>query len=235
MAERFGDELDPGGGARGGSRRGVPDGITRADVLEALRDLERDIEHPFGASTGYDLLHEGRRFAPKAVVGLAARRVMGDMLGPYDFSGGSRSKCVRVLRQNGFTVVTKGDVDPFPDEIVDTAPFVEGAVRQVIVNRFERDAGARQACIAHHGTRCAVCAFDFAEVYGAIGEGFIHVHHLVPLSTLGTAYEVDAVRDLRPVCPNCHAMLHKSDPPFAIEDLQRMIDQDQTRNRMPIP
>ena len=50
---------------------------------------------------------------------------------------------------------------------------------------------------------------DFEEKYGVIGRGFIHVHHIVPISTIRESYQVDPVRDLVPVCPNCHAMLHR--------------------------
>jgi 5-methylcytosine-specific restriction protein A len=66
----------------------IPDGITRDDVLSAIRDLDDGIEHTFGDSTGYDLVVEGRTYSPKAVVGLAARRVLGRILTKDEFSGG---------------------------------------------------------------------------------------------------------------------------------------------------
>jgi hypothetical protein len=65
------------------------------------------------------------------------------------------------------------------------------------------------ACIAYFGCRCAVCGFDFEAMYGERGRGFMHVHHLVPLSIIATGYNVNPVTDLIPVCPNCHAMLHQ--------------------------
>jgi hypothetical protein len=89
---------------------------------------------------------------------------------------------------------------------------VEGAVVPVMMNRFERDPKARKKCINHYGCICQVCELDFASKYGAdIGRGFIHVHHLVSLSKIRKSYIVDPVKDLIPVCPNCHAMLHKGD------------------------
>ena len=42
---------------------------------------------------------------------------------------------------------------------------------------------------------------------GREAEGYIHVHHLRGLSDVGGEYVVDPVNDLRPVCPNCHAVL----------------------------
>lgn len=113
----------------------------------------------------------------------------------------------------------------FPDEIpkVDQDRIIEGAKVSVLVNRYERDPRARKRCIRHHGATCHVCAFDFSRVYGPLGEGFIHVHHLKPLSSLKRSYEVDPIKDLRPVCPNCHAMLHKGGETLSIQDLKRVM------------
>jgi len=52
-----------------------------------------------------------------------------------------------------------------------------------------------------------------------MGEGYTHVHHLTLLSQIAQEHEVDPVKDLRPVCPNCHAMLHTRTPPLSIEEL----------------
>ena len=66
---------------------------------------------------------------------------------------------------------------------------------------------------------------DFKSIYGEIGDGFIHVHHLVDLSTIAAEYKVNPIRDLRPVCPNCHAMLHKTKPAMSISDLKLILKQ----------
>jgi len=71
-----------------------------------------------------------------------------------------------------------------------------------------KDPYARQQCIEHYGSRCSVCDFDFEQVFGERGRGFIHVHHLKPLSEIQDEYEIDPIQDLRPICPNCHAMIH---------------------------
>lgn len=104
----------------------------------------------------------------------------------------------------------------FPDEV---EHYIEGATKRVVVNAYERDLKARAACINHYGYDCAVCGFNFFSNFGEIGEKFIHVHHLVPISHHQSEHQIDAIKDLRPVCPNCHAMLHQSDPPFTIEEL----------------
>ena len=50
---------------------------------------------------------------------------------------------------------------------------------------------------------------SFEEVYGEVGRGFIEVHHIVPISERGGDYIVDPIRDLIPLCSNCHAMIHR--------------------------
>jgi 5-methylcytosine-specific restriction protein A len=98
----------------------------------------------------------------------------------------------------------------------------EGAIRQVLVNRYERSRINRAACIEIHGCSCQVCGFDFGEAYGGAGDGFIHVHHTTPVSELGEGYRVNPVTDLVPLCPNCHAMAHRRSPPFTLEELRGM-------------
>lgn len=87
--------------------------------------------------------------------------------------------------------------------------YHEGHVRSVKVNVYERSSVARGKCIEYHGLSCKICGLNFGERYGKLGEGFIHVHHLKPLHTIGKDYVVDHKKDLIPVCPNCHAMIHR--------------------------
>ena len=99
--------------------------------------------------------------------------------------------------------------------------LMEGALVRVSSSRYERNSSARRACVAHHGSRCAVCSFSFETAFGKIGRGFIHVHHLIPLASRKRRYVVDPIRHMLPVCPNCHAMLHTQEPPLSIEDAKR--------------
>ncbi|HYG14887.1 MAG TPA: HNH endonuclease [Bacteroidia bacterium] len=101
--------------------------------------------------------------------------------------------------------------------------LIEGAKKTVSVNAYERNPEARKKCIAHWKAICTVCDFDFEKIYGEIGKGFIHVHHLKPISKIGQEYTINPVEDLRPVCPNCHSMLHKENPPLPIEKLKNII------------
>lgn len=109
------------------------------------------------------------------------------------------------------------------EEVTRPELFIEGATKQISVNIYERNPIARKRCIEHFGPVCVVCGFDFYKKYGDIGKGFIHVHHLVPLNEIGEEYQLNPIKDLRPVCPNCHAMLHRRKPPLTIEELKERI------------
>jgi 5-methylcytosine-specific restriction protein A len=110
----------------------------------------------------------------------------------------------------------------YPDEIPQAT--IEGAKRPVLVNAYERSSIARQKCIDHHGYACAACGIDLEQVYGVRGKNLIHVHHIVPLASIGESYEVDPINDLRPICPNCHAIIHRTTPPCTIEELKHFIE-----------
>jgi 5-methylcytosine-specific restriction enzyme A len=99
----------------------------------------------------------------------------------------------------------------------------EGAVQKVYVNRYERSASNRKTCLNECGYQCNICGFDFEEKYGSLGKHYIHVHHLIPVSQLGDNYRINPVKDLIPVCPNCHAMLHKSSPPLSPNELKEQL------------
>lgn len=110
-----------------------------------------------------------------------------------------------------------------PDEVSPSQLWAEGAVCRVTVNAYERSPEARRGCIAAHGTACCICGFSFGRVYGSDAEGYIDVHHLRPLSEIGREYIVDPVKDLRPVCPNCHAVLHLGGRCRSIEEVRQLL------------
>ena len=102
--------------------------------------------------------------------------------------------------------------------------LIEGSIVELNLTAFERDPEARKACLAHYGTSCQICQFDFGAAYGDLGNGFIHVHHIVPLSQIRGAHIVDPIKDLIPVCPNCHAMLHiNQGAALPIEQLKKIV------------
>jgi len=111
-----------------------------------------------------------------------------------------------------------------PEEVDPKEVFKEGASKSVTVNQYERSGVARAKCLAHHGYKCAVCSFNFEQMYGEIGKEYIHVHHIVPISEVGKEYELNPVTDLIPICPNCHAMAHKTRPALSIKQLKQVVN-----------
>ncbi len=103
-----------------------------------------------------------------------------------------------------------------PDEVDETgASAIEGRllVRRALAR--ERDPKLRALKIKQvqrHGIplRCEVCDFDFARIYGELGEGYIEVHHVIPLHASGT--RETRLEDLACLCANCHRMCHRSRP-----------------------
>lgn len=112
-----------------------------------------------------------------------------------------------------------------PEEVGGSSVLYEGATREIAVNAYERNAEARERCIACYGYTCAACGFDFESKYGDVGKDFIHVHHCVPLSEVGEEYTVDPIRDLRPVCPNCHAIIHRRRPAYSIAEVKKLLSE----------
>lgn len=99
----------------------------------------------------------------------------------------------------------------------------EGAFSNIRINKFERNPLARRICIKHYGAYCNVCGFDFQIVYGDLGKNYIHVHHIIPIASIGKEYKLVPETDLVPVCPNCHSMIHKQNPILSPDQLRKII------------
>lgn len=101
-----------------------------------------------------------------------------------------------------------------------TDTYTEGSSYVTTMTKYERNVHARQGCLDHYGHKCSVCDFDFGNTYGDLGQGFIHVHHITPIADIGQEYQLNPIKDLRPVCPNCHAMVHRRRPALTIDKLK---------------
>lgn len=101
--------------------------------------------------------------------------------------------------------------------------FAEGASSVQRSVRYERDRRNRATAIALFGCQCQACGLDFGDRYGEVARGFIEVHHTTPLATLEADTIIDPARDLVPLCPNCHAVAHRRDPPYSVEEIRAML------------
>ena len=99
----------------------------------------------------------------------------------------------------------------------------EGFRTTVTVNRYERSEANRRACITYFGCFCWVCDLDFRERYGELGTGYIQVHHIVPVATMGPGYRPDPHTELVPLCSNCHSMIHNGDVLLSPPELREIL------------
>lgn len=101
--------------------------------------------------------------------------------------------------------------------------FEEGTASVTRTIRYERDRRNRAAAIAIHGTACLACGVELGVRYGMVAEGFIEVHHVVPVASMEAGYRVNPVQDLVPLCPNCHAVAHRQDPPLTVDEIKGLL------------
>ena len=115
-------------------------------------------------------------------------------------------------------------------EVLDDLVVREGELRTRTIEYRTRSAQLRNAAIEKYRSkngrlRCRACRFDFARAYPGIGDGFIHIHHLKPVSFMsGEPMNLnEALKNVRPLCANCHQMVHTSRPPLLIRDLRTIM------------
>lgn len=111
----------------------------------------------------------------------------------------------------------------------------DGEVHDVHCHGYERDSKNRAACLKHFGYKCQICGFDFSTFYGPEFAGKIEVHHIDPLCRTKSAHAIDPIKDLIPVCSNCHAALHSKkggqDEVYLPDELKAMIKRN-TENKL---
>ncbi len=94
------------------------------------------------------------------------------------------------------------------DEPCDMPPLSEGSTSHALNIVRDRNALARAECLSAHGKACVACGLDMGQIYGPEFSNCVHVHHLNPLSQTDGPHTVDPIKDLVPVCPNCHSVIH---------------------------
>lgn len=107
-------------------------------------------------------------------------------------------------------------IDDFPSGLP------EGAAAQSLVTRYERNPINRLRSIQYHGYACWVCDTNLAEQYPGLGDRYIEVHHILPVSVMPENYRVNPVTEMVPLCPTCHRMAHRENPPVHPVDLRRI-------------
>ena len=138
-----------------------------------------------------------------------------------------KQEVLEKLESNWFNFITKNKYikNSFVSNDVTTninETFQEGKSKNITQTRYERNPEARKRCLNHYGFSCKVCDFNFEQHFGEVDKGFIHVHHINQIADIGKEYEINPIKDLIPVCPNCHAMIHSKRPAFTIEEIKKI-------------
>lgn len=137
----------------------------------------------------------------------------------------------KITKESIKSIIETNVISNMPDEncinnedLTEETGYIEGSLKRVFVNAYERNQKLRKACIEKYGAICSVCSFNFQDKYGDLGKGFIEVHHRIPLKNIRHGY-IASVDDLIPVCSNCHSMLHKlGDYNMTINELKQIIE-----------
>jgi len=109
------------------------------------------------------------------------------------------------------------------DMLTNDAGRTEGREYEILATRYERSPANRRICIAHFGCKCQICEVNLTDIYGEVADGFIHVHHVEQLACSGEKV-IDPTKDLIPVCPNCHGIIHRTSVPLSPERLKGILN-----------
>lgn len=118
--------------------------------------------------------------------------------------------------------------------ISDEIGEVEGGYTKAIYNRYERSSANRAVCLSVKGSVCVACGEDPGIKYKMDGKRVVHVHHLTPVSQMGGRRPVDPIKELVPLCPNCHNVAHKRNPPFTPGEIRNLIESEPKVNSQAI-
>lgn len=83
----------------------------------------------------------------------------------------------------------------------------------------------KKACLEYYGAICDLCGFDYGYTYGEAFENMIEIHNVKHTHEVGNEIspDTDPIKDLIPICCNCHQVIHSQNPPISIEKMREMI------------
>ena len=83
----------------------------------------------------------------------------------------------------------------------------------------------KKECIDYYGAICDICGFDYGYTYGESYESEIEVHNTTGYKDDKDEIleDSDPIKDLIPICRNCHHILHNSKQAVSIDKLREMI------------
>jgi len=201
------------------------------DLLNELVELEKNFESEYFP---LNFIHDEHQVQIKDLVELNTPlnfriKTKGRITEEEEFDEAARKLILDFLIFALKPLLPEIESDEFEDFLFEDG-LPEGAFSKVLVNKYERNPKNRSACLNHYGVSCMVCGFDFGTEYGEFAADYIHVHHIIPVSQMGANYVVDPVKDLVPLCPNCHSAVHLENPPISPEKLKEKLMNRKLKN-----
>ena len=121
--------------------------------------------------------------------------------------------------------------------VIDERFITEGELRWRSDEYRTRSKELRREAIKHYSHEgrisCEACEFEFARAYPSIGDGYIQIHHLKPVSFLeGKVLRIDeALSNVRPLCAKCHQMVHWKRPQMMMMPVEALHSKLKVRYR----
>lgn len=203
----------------------IPRNIEVEHILKAVKDIDRDRVPPRRRSDYYDLVVNQKRYPPKYVISVANKYANSSELPSGKFNAVEAKNYLTRLK---FQVSDRRENRKIKIAAEDEeSAYPEGRERYKKHRSLERDSrivkSKKIKRLKKTGKlQCDVCSFDFKEMYGEIGEGFIEAHHSVPVAELGGKRKTRE-SELALVCSNCHRMLHRGNTLLSIEELKSRV------------
>lgn len=208
----------------------IPKSITHRDIRNAVQEIDGN-GIPFKrASYRYDLQIGEKRYPPKFVISMAAKRSLGK---EYSHKLFNAVEAKNYFIKQGFVIIEKtGRLEKVLGIRVAKedaeATYLEGKSKYKLHRTRERDPRigkrAKSLRLKEQGElRCEICDFCFAETYGTRGIGYIEAHHTLPISKM-RANATTSLKDIALVCANCHRILHKAKPWLSIAALRKIVE-----------
>lgn len=224
--------------------------VVRDSLLEKGQGYRIDIEQTLA---GYRATMQFEDYAVK-LIHYAEEKIESEFLPIASLFKGKRNLSLRLFRRSVqrvfFEVAPEADgwwielelrnedrgfsVELFLDALVAVVIFLvpyyvegeqEGERVSSLTTKVERSLLNRSICLAFHGYNCKACGVSLQEKYGDVAWQFIHVHHLYPIAERGVN-DPDPIRDMVPLCPNCHEVAHLRLPPYTVQEITEMINQN---------
>lgn len=109
-----------------------------------------------------------------------------------------------------------------PEKVIRKS-YLEGQKKERVLELISRNYRLAIEAKKKWGLDCQICGFNFEKTYGPLGREFIEVHHLRQLARQDGKGSKITVEDVRPVCSNCHSIIHRRKDMLLLRKVKRAL------------